>query len=421
MFGFVLAGVISFVPQQKLSDELNSVWQLKHVYRATLACPGGEIPFILVVEELPPKWRACVFNGEERINIPHARRPQIHSYEFEFNHYRSKIKAMSAGGPFCEVHELKGHWIKEGGDGKPVEMDFSAEGYQGYLFKPNLKITEEIEKPTTVDGRWSVKFSSDDSPAIGVFKEGKDKSVDGTFLTTTGDYRYLAGSYEHGLLRLSCFDGSHAFLFHARMQSDGTLKGDFWSGAKWHETWTAKRDDKAALPDGFSLTKINPKAKLKDLRFPDLNGKARSLSEPGLLGKATIVEIFGSWCPNCHDAAELLVDLEKKYGPRGLKVVGLAFESGDARRDAQQVKRYLERHKATYTALIAGVRDRKKASAALPVIEELKSFPTFLFVDADGTVRSVYSGFSGPATGEEYTKLRKQFEAAIEKLLANER
>ncbi|HKQ47788.1 MAG TPA: TlpA disulfide reductase family protein [Phycisphaerae bacterium] len=318
--------------------------------------------------------------------------------------------------------QLIGEWKKQTGEDKWTSIEFAAKRI-AYSKKPlrfprHFKITEEIEKPTTVDGRWAVKFSSEESPAIGVFKEGKDKTVEGTFLTATGDYRYLAGSYEYGLLRLSCFDGSHAFLFHARMQSDGTLQGDFWSGAKWHETWTAKRDDNAVLPDGFDLTEINPKVRLKGLKFPDLEGKERALGEPGLLGKATIIEIFGSWCPNCHDAAELLVELEKKYGPRGLKVVGLAFESGDTERDVRQVKRYLERHKAMYPVLLAGVRDREKASVALPVIEKLQSYPTFLFVDADGEVRSVYSGFSGPATGEEYAKLRKQFEGVIEKLLA---
>lgn len=361
---------------------------------------------------------SVIENGSELIELSGSSKGKL----IEFDHYNSFIEAdhdisarLRKGDP---CRELKGVWKKLLSDGSWTELPFHSEPFKGFRFKPNFKVTMEIEKPTTVDGRWTIKFSSDESPAIGVFKEWPDKTVEGTFLTTTGDYRFLAGSYEHGLLRLSCFDGSHAFLFHARIQSDGTLQGDFWSGAKWHETWTAKRDDNAALPDGFSLTKINPKARLKELKFPDLDGKERSLSEPGLLGKATIVEIFGSWCPNCHDAAELLVELEKKYGPRGLKIVGLAFESGDAERDVRQVKRYLERHKATYSVLLAGVRDREKASAALPVIEKLQCYPTFLFVDADGEVRSIYSGFSGPATGEEYAKLRKQFESTIEKLLA---
>jgi thiol-disulfide isomerase/thioredoxin len=386
-------------------------------FRAELRGQGVAIPFIL---ELAMGKPPIIWNGSEKIEALIIRNPTRSSTSrvtIHFLEYGSMIEAHEQ-----PDHSLVGRWKKPTNRDEITSLDFLAiplaSSEKHLRFPPNFKVSLEIEKPTTVDGRWAVKFSSDESPAIGVFKESGDKTVEGTFLTTTGDYRFLAGSYEHGLLRLSCFDGSHAFLFHARMQADGTLQGDFWSGAKWHETWTAKRDDKAALPDGFGLTKINSKARLKELKFPDLDGKERSFAEPGLLGKATIVEIFGSWCPNCHDAAELLVELEKKYGPRGLKVVGLAFESGDTERDVRQVKRYLERHKATYPVLLAGVRDRKKASAALQVVEELKSYPTFLFVDADGEVRSVYSGFSGPATGEEYTKLRRQFESAIEKLLA---
>lgn len=407
--------VIGQVPTTQPPDVIYE----NYTFRAVLNSPGGDLPFILKLDNKSGSLRGFFINGSERIECSRARR-EGRKFLIESEEYESILEAELTTTCFPKKSEdvMAGMWKKRASSGQWVELPFVAELFKGHRFKPNYKVTLEIEKPTTVDGRWAVKFSSDESPAIGVFKESNDKTVEGTFLTTTGDYRYLAGSYEHGLLRLSCFDGSHAFLFHARMQADGTLQGDFWSGAKWHETWTANRDDKVALPDGFSLTKINPKARLKGLKFPDLDGNERSLGEPGLLGKATIIEIFGSWCPNCHDAAELLVELEKRYGPRGLKVVGLAFESGDTARDVRQVKHYLERHKATYPVLLAGVRDRKKASAALPVIEELKSYPTFLFVDADGEVRSVYSGFSGPATGDEHIKLRGQFEGVIEKLLA---
>jgi thiol-disulfide isomerase/thioredoxin len=388
-----------------------------HEYRAVLRAQGVEIPFFLDWADSNVDF-AVIRNGYEKIMVRMGRDDKG-GVDLSFTHYGSIITAKEQ-----PDHSFVGNWEKLNSKKELESIEFLAiplsPSTTRLRFPREFKITEEIEKHPSVEGKWAVKFSSDDTPSIGVFMQDNDKNVEGTFLTTTGDYRYLAGSYEHGLLRLSCFDGTHAFLFHAKMQSDGTLKGDFWSGAKWHETWTAKRDDKAALPNGFSLTKINPKARLKELKFPDLDGKERSLSEPGLLGKATVVEIFGSWCPNCHDAADLLVDLEKTYGPRGFKIVGLAFESGDAERDALYVRRYLERHNATYQVLLAGVRDKDKASARLPVIEKLQGYPTFLFVDRDGTIRSAYTGFSGPATGEEYTKLRKQFEGAVEKLLAND-
>lgn len=380
-------------------------------YRAWLESPGGELPFEFEVVATD-RGQATIRNGDEQIVIGHSRfNGDVH---LNFDEYDSVIEAKWDSGS----SRLKGTWIKNQPSGQPIQMVFQAEPGAGYRFKPNLKLTEDVVSYSPLAGRWVVKFADDKEPAVGIFKELANKVVEGTFLTTTGDYRYLAGSYEFGLLRLSCFDGAHAFLFHANMQPDGTLKGDFWSGPKYHDTWTAKRDDEAALPDEFTLTKVNPKARLKDLKFRDLTGKERSLGEAGLLGKATIIEVFGSWCPNCHDAANLLVALEKKHGSRGLKIMGLAFEAtGDLERNAKQVQRYLDRHSATYLVLLAGVKDKAKASSALPVIDGLKGYPTFLFVDGDGAVRSVFTGFSGPATGVEYEKLRARFERCVEDLL----
>lgn len=74
-------------------------------------------------------------------------------------------------------------------------------------------------------------------------------------------------------------------------------------------------------------------------RFPNLQVDLQSLNAPALLGKATIIELFGSWCPNCHDAAELLTQLQSEYDDQRLKIVGLAFElTGDKDRDRQQVQ-----------------------------------------------------------------------------------
>ena len=386
------------------------------IYRCTLQTAGGELPFIMELSANANEPEGWIVNGSERIELPKIMRIREQSrVAFLFPHYDAMIEAA-----FDRAADtMSGAWSKRSGTDQSTQMPFAAEHYQGFRFKPNAKLTEEVVQVAPAAGRWSVKFAGDKEPCVGIFKNGHGNEIEGTFLTTTGDYRFLAGSYEFGLLRLSCFDGSHAFLFHATMQPDGTLKGDFWSGPKFHDTWTAKRDDKAALPDAFTLTKVNPKAKVKDLKFRDLDGKEQSLGAPGLLGKATLIEIFGSWCPNCHDAADLLVALEKKHGPNGLKIVGLAFEaSGDTEAGARQVKRYLARHNAQYPVLLAGTKDREKASAALPVIDSLKGYPTFLFVDGAGDIRSIYTGFSGPATGEDYKTLCRQFDQTVTNLLA---
>jgi thiol-disulfide isomerase/thioredoxin len=274
-----------------------------------------------------------------------------------------------------------------------------------------------------VAGRWSVRFAGDAEPAVGEFHIVAGGEARGTFLTTTGDHRFLAGRIDREQpgpgslltrddgtarfgLRLSCFDG--------------TLAGDFWSGGRFHDTWTAVRDEHAALPDAFSLTRAMPGGNANELVFPDLEGQPRKLSEPEFAGKLRVIEIFGSWCPNCADEAAELAELQAKYGPRGLKIVGLAFElTGERARDAELVRRYAARHGANWPMLLAGVQDRKKASTALAgVIDELRAWPTTLFVDPAGKVRAVYTGWSGPATGEANAQQRAQIEKLIESLFA---
>ncbi len=388
------------------------------IYRAVIRSPGGELPFLLQLEENAGKQRGWIINGSQKIEIPIVERTRNH-FKLDITHYDAVIELDVA---LSSRQIMFGKWKKRTGTDEFTQMDVSVEQNDGWLFKPNLKIETDVVVYPPVAGRWAVRMGTGAEPAVAVFKEVANKSVEGTMLTPSGDYGFLVGSYEFGLLRLSNFDGAHAFLFSATMQPDGTLKGDFWSGAKWHEAWMAKRDDKAALPDGFTATKVNANASLKELSFLDLDGKPRSMGEAGMLGKTTIVEVFGTWCPNCHDAAEMMTSLEKKYGAKGLKVIGLAFElTPDPVRSAKQVRAYQARHSAAFPVLLGGMKDKSVIPRVLPVIDGLKGYPTFLFVDGAGTVRSVYTGFSGPATGEEHERLRESFERVIEKLLsANE-
>jgi thiol-disulfide isomerase/thioredoxin len=323
-----------------------------------------------------------------------------------FDHYESaiKVRVTGAGG------RIDGEWRKHTGVDKWAALPLHGNHVE-YLpprFRGNVRGIE----PSDIEGRWAVRFA-ESKDAVGDFRCKPDSTVTGTFLTPGGDYGYLAGNFDGQRLRLSGFDGSHAFLFDAKLQPDGTLAGDFWSRDAWHETWTAKREPAAALPDGFQLTKAKDgSTDFSSLSFRDLDGKPRTLAEFG--GKVVLIDVFGSWCPNCHDASEFLNELYGEYKSKGLSVVGLAFEmTGEFEHDATQVRRFIERHKSTYPVLIAGTSDKKVAAAALPMLEELKAYPTFIFMTGDGRVIATYTGFSGPATGDAYAELRRRFKQVI--------
>ncbi|HCT45265.1 MAG: hypothetical protein CMJ35_00155 [Phycisphaerae bacterium] len=277
----------------------------------------------------------------------------------------------------------------------------------------------DAAEPAEFSGRWSVDFESSDELAIGTFTVDADQIASGTFLTTTGDYRYLAGRVDGPYMRLSTFDGAHAFLFHAEMQDDGSIKGDFWSGNWHHETWTAVRDDNATLPDAFEQTTITNEQALEELVFKDTEGNPTRVLDAldATKAKARVLEIFGTWCPNCADASRELVSLKEKYGD-DLGVVGLAFEvTEDFARSSQQVQRHHAHIGSDWEVLIAGISDKAKATETLGFLDRVRSYPTLVFLNSDNEVQAVYSGFSGPATGDAYAAQRDRIEAIIDKMI----
>ncbi len=376
-------------------------------WRAWLDVPGGKLKFELEFVNDDSGLSANLINAGEKQLIPDV---QLDGKQLNIDiaHYDSTIAATVSE----DDQTLAGSWRKVRGVDSVATIPFHAERIapQKQPLKRNPAMDHYV-------GRWKVHFSSDDQPAVAIIRDGP-RTTWGTFLTTTGDYRYLAPIVTDEQIELSCFDGAHAFLFRAKRQPDGSLQGDFWSGDWWHETWTAVQDNDFSLPSALELTKWNDQVKLADLVYADLDGNQVSLADPQFQGKARIIEIFGSWCPNCHDAAIYLSELHNKYGPQGLSILGLAFEvTGDPNRDAEQVRRYKKRHNISFPCLLAGVSKKEEASKQIPLLDRIRSYPTTIFIDGDDQVRAVYTGFSGPATGAANTKLKQDFEAAIDTLL----
>jgi thiol-disulfide isomerase/thioredoxin len=158
---------------------------------------------------------------------------------------------------------------------------------------------------------------------------------------------------------------------------------------------------------------------IADLAFRSLDGTPTRVAD--LLSAdsapARILYLFGSWCPNCADAGAEMKRLKAKYGDR-LTIVGLAFEqTEDFARSARQVGLYAERHGADWPVLIAGLADKARASAELPVLDRVRAYPTTVFLNAANEIVAVHTGFSGPATGQAHAEQQAAFEALVDALV----
>jgi thiol-disulfide isomerase/thioredoxin len=350
-----------------------------------------------------------IINAEERIRIDEISF-RGDSLFIKMPVFDSEFKCIK-----IEQGKIQGSWINHSRKDKNV-IAFSAT----FIGK---EIPHNAPTPKSkIEGKWEVDFSpnsEDNSKAIGLFKEEAFNTIKGTFLTESGDYRYLSGDIKGNNFNLSCFDGSHAFVFNGEIKNDSIVNGNFYSGVHWHEPWVAKRNNKFELHNPDSLTFLKPGFTKVDFSFKNLEGKQISLSDEKFKNKVVIIQIMGSWCPNCMDETKFLSAFYDEYKPKGLEVIGLAFErTDDFAKAVSNVQRLKTRFDANYEFLITMKTGAQQASEALPMLSKVMAFPTTIYIDKKGIVRKIYTGFYGPATGEAYTKYVAETTHFVEKLLS---
>jgi thiol-disulfide isomerase/thioredoxin len=439
----VLASILVLLVPTANADQT----RVEHV-RVELMTPGGPLPFVVELRSsikqnedgsVDPFHAATVINGDERLRVgsveveweTNEHRSTLFTQQstqqhvtLGFPHFDSTLEWTMYRGPTQDTRG-SGFWRKQRTTSVaqlPLFVEI-IEGTHGALadrFDPLNR--DEHDGSGRFEGRWRVDFESSDEPAIGEFDVYPNGRAFGTFLTTTGDYRYLEGRVDGDLMRLSTFDGAHAFLFHATLQPDDTIAGDFWSGDWWHEPWTATRDDDAQLPDMFAQTSAVSENALDELVFTNLEGEPTRVVDAlnATNAPARIIEVFGTWCPNCADAGRELAALKDEYGDN-LGILGLAFElTDDHDRSSTQVKRYLERFGADWDVLIAGLNNKDAATKELAILDKVRAYPTTIFLNSDNEIVEIHTGFTGPATGDAYTEQHARYVSIIESLINDE-
>jgi thiol-disulfide isomerase/thioredoxin len=379
-------------------------------WRFVLEAQGNELPFIVeITESESGTIEAAVRNGVESLPFSSIIKEDT-KITMTFDHYDSYLEGVIEPGG----KSIAGKWSRRAMKESRTVMDFSAMKDESNRFMPVTASADPYIDD--ISGEWSVRFGNGDSPSIGIFEQ-KGKMLTGTFLTTTGDYRFLEGTFEGNNLRMSVFDGAHAFLFHASVDKNGKMTGDFWSRDTHHSNWTAVKE-KTEMPDPYTLTKLTNMNKKFSFDFPDVNGNMVSDKDDRFKGKPYVVCIFGTWCPNCNDEAPFLVELYNEYHSRGLEIIGLSNEfADDFEKDSDIVKRFAKKYEITWPILVVGIADKKKTAEALSDLDRVLSYPTTIFIDKNGNVQKIHTGFMGPGTGKYYDKLQKEFRQTIETML----
>lgn len=372
-------------------------------WRGVLELQGEELPFTFDLQMQAGKYVAWIKNGQERLYLDEVVVTND-SITLHIHIFDALIKAAHNG------TELNGHFIIRYAD--DYRVPFRARHGETHRFTP----TDYTASVPDFSGTYAVQFFNDNNTvnALGIFTQ-KGNYAEGTFLTPTGDYRYLEGNIVNDTLWLSGFDGNHLYIFNAVKQGD-TLSGIHWLGRSRKRRWTGVRDDQAKPPATESLTYLNEGYKTLEFTFPDVDGKPVSLQHDRFKNKVVIVQLLGSWCPNCMDETRFLTEWYAKNKGRGIEIIGLAYEQkADFKYASERVRKMKQKLSIPYTVLIAGTNTN--ASETLPALNRVIAFPTTIFVGKDGQVKYIHTGFSGPGTGIYYEQQKERFNETVNQLL----
>lgn len=377
------------------------------LWRGSLALSERELPFIFVLDG-KEGGKLTVKNGMENVGFQFQEK-RGNTWVYQSEYFNSRFEFA-----YENDSVISGQWINAKRDDDRV-MKFRGELGNAQRFKagslPKVNLT----------GMHSAQFLDEsgevsDSTLLMISQVGH--RVTGSFLTETGDYRYLDGVVRNDSLLLSSLDGTHAFMFEGKINASA-INGVFFSGLTWKQQWQSTPNSKQSLVNPETMTRLKQDS-IVSFAFHNAKGEMVSLDDSAYAGKAIAVTLMGTWCSNCLDEAMFLKEAHAKYKNEGFEVIALDFElTSDSAKAFQNIARHQQSLELNYPILLASLSSTKtKAAELLPFLSGFYSYPTLILLDRNHRVVKIHTGFSGPASGKmHYEVFRMNYLRLIDSLV----
>jgi thiol-disulfide isomerase/thioredoxin len=413
------------------ADSIDGRWD------ASLLNNGPAVPFRLDISGEGPALKGTFYDGFKPYDGTSSATFQDGKLILKAEHYLTTITATLKDG------ELTGDTVLQG-PGYTLKYDFHAVRH--------VEPAAAAENAPSIGGSWEIPLDSPSSKGEKAFRfivQQNGVDVAASILRVDGDTGAYSGRYQDGKWILSHFDGHRPGVIEVTATKEGTLaivahyeafkralegkdsekknagSGDNAYAEQRYEgisRYVAYRSEVARAkglpePDNYDThtTVRDPNEKFS-FNFPDVNGKLVSNEDPRFKGTVVLAIVTGTWCPNCHDEAQYLVELDKKYRDKGLAIVALDFEEPEQQASLARERAFVKQYGVKYTYLIAGAPSEMWEK--VPQAVNLNTWPATIFVGRDGLVKGIHSGFASPASGEFNRQLKEEFTAKIERLLA---
>jgi thiol-disulfide isomerase/thioredoxin len=368
---------------------------------ASVNVSGVDTPFRFELAGEGANVKGSFFNGDERITSTSGKF-ENGSLVLKWDDHASRLEATLHDGV------LEGKYVRAGRDEKSA-YPFTAKRYTA---------PPAVKNAPSIAGQWIIPAESPKGEKAWRFiVQQTGPEVSAAILRIDGDTGALTGRYRDGQFLLSHFDSARPMVLEVAVQKDGTL--ELVENGKTKRTAVRSEEARAkGLPeptDPLKHTSVKDASEPFQFHLPDVNGRMVSNTDANFRGKVVLVNIMGSWCPNCHDEAPFLSELYKKYHDQGLEIVALSFEEADQLKDLARLRAFMKRYDMQYTVLVGG--EPSEAKDKLTQAVNWNSWPTTFFLGRDGLVRGVHAGFPSSASGELYRQSKDEFTAEVQKLL----
>lgn len=365
----------------------NGLWQI------SLKLKNQDLDFVFEIHSN----KGVIYNGVEQITL--KREKKNHKMIFPITNYHAALEME------FKDSKLTGHWIKY--DRTPT--------YQVALTAKRISEFPKIkELPKSFPRKWKIDFLKNDTvDNSGILLISKNSQGEfASVLTTTGDYRYLTPHLTDQEIIFSGFDGIFAFKIKGNIKED-TMKGIMYAGQSFSQDFIAKTNESFELQDPNSITQITPKS--LNICLPNLKDQKICLNT--FSKKIKIIQLFGSWCPNCIDETKFLLEYKKQNPNKNIEYFIISFEKSLDKKSALKVlKKTKKMYNIDYPILVGSYTAKTKVNDVLTGIENFNAFPTMIIIDHKGVIQKVHSGFNGPATGIYYERFKDEFDALIKKI-----
>ena len=385
---------------------LASGQSVEGTWDATVTVNNVSVPFRIEINGTGTDVHSYFFDGDDRVNPSTSGTFKNGSLVLNFDSYATKLEAD------LKVGTLVGTYGGTSG---------SAYAFHANRHDPSPAAATSQHAPD-ISGLWEIQVKSPKGEAAWHFVVNRRASnVEAAILRVDGDTGTLSGNYKDGKFLLSHFTGERPFYVEVTPQSDGSLQLQITS---FHDTQNlvalqsaeARARNLPPPDDPTEHTKVKDPSQPLRFSFPNVRGRLVSSTDERFQGKLVLVNITGSWCPNCHDEAPFLEELYREYHALGLEIVALDFEPTEQLKSLSRVHAFIKRCGIEYTYLIAG--EPSQLNEKIPQAENLNAWPTTFFVGRNGLVGSIHTGFSRHASGELDSRLKDSVRNEVGQLLS---